>query len=63
MTKRLEDSERVRRAYASRGERSQIRVGFLLDNEHREWLQRQPNKSRYLNGLIAEDIKKQEHSR
>lgn len=63
MTKRLEDSERVRRAYASRGERSQTRVGFLLDNEHREWMQRQPNKSRYLNGLIAEDIKKHSSSR
>lgn len=63
MTKRLEDSERVRRAYASRGERSQIRVGFLLDNEHREWLEQQPNKSRYLNRLIAEDIKMHSHSR
>ncbi len=55
MTKRIEDSERVRKAYAQRGQRSQQRFGFLVDLENYDWLMSRPNKGRYLNNLIAAD--------
>lgn len=50
-----EDVERIRKAYAPRGTRSQVRVTFLLDAEHYEHLQAQSNKGRYINSLIAKD--------
>lgn len=55
MTKRIEEGERIRKEYAPRGQRSQVRVTTLIDNENYEWLQQQPNKSRYLNQLIQKD--------
>lgn len=55
MTKKVEDTERRRRAYAPRGQRSQVRVTTLIDNENYEWLKQQPNMSRYLNNLINQD--------
>lgn len=55
MTKKVEDGERVRKAYAPRGQRSQIRVTFLLDSENVEHFNTQTNKSRYLNRLVAQD--------
>lgn len=55
MTKKVEDGERVRKAYAPRGQRSQIRVTFLLDSENVEHFNKQTNKSRYLNQLVAKD--------
>lgn len=55
MTKKVEDGERVRKAYAPRGQRSQIRVTFLLDSENVEHFNAQTNKSRYLNRLVAKD--------
>ena len=55
MTKKVEEGERVRKAYAPRGQRSQIRVTFLLDSENVEYFNKQTNKSRYLNRLVAND--------
>ena len=55
MTKKVEDGERVRKAYAPRGQRSQIRVTVLLDSENVEHFNKQTNKSRYLNRLVAKD--------
>ena len=55
MTKKVEDGERVRKAYAPRGQRSQVRVTFLLDTENVEHFNKQTNKSRYLNRLVAND--------
>ena len=55
MSKKKEDVERIRKAYAPRGTRSQVRVTFLLDAEHYEHLQAQSNKGRYINSLIAKD--------
>lgn len=55
MSERTKDGERVRRAYAPRGQRSQVRVTFLLDNENVEHFNKQTNKSRYLNRLVAND--------
>lgn len=49
------ERERIRKAYAPRGERTQKRMTFLLDQEHETWMKQQQNKGRYLNGLIAED--------
>lgn len=59
MTKVKEESERVRKAYSSRGERSQKHVGFRCDFENIEWLECQTNKGRYLNKLIEADRKRQ----
>lgn len=53
MTKKLEDGERLRKAKAPRGIRTQVRVTFLLDEEHAELLAQQPNKGRFLNTLIS----------
>lgn len=60
MTKAKEESERIRKKYATRGSRSQVRQGFLVDNENAEWLNQQPNKGRYLNNLIQADREKHE---
>ena len=55
MTKAKEDSDRIRKKYAARGTRAQVRQGFLVDLENVEWLKRQPNIGRYLNRLIQLD--------
>lgn len=47
--------ERIRKAYAPDGSKSQKMFAFRLDNDLREWLDSQPNKGRYLNDLIRED--------
>lgn len=60
MTKKIEEGERMRKAYSPRGERGQKRMTFLLDNEHVEWLEQQPNKGRYLNNLIQADKERQQ---
>lgn len=42
--------------FGKRGEgRSQKRIGVAIDNELEEWLNQQPNKNRYINGLIRKD--------
>lgn len=55
MSERIKAGERVRKSYAPRGQRSQVRVTFLLDNENVEHFNKQTNKSRYLNRLVAND--------
>lgn len=52
MTKKLEDAERMRKAYAPRGERGQRMVNFRCDLDNWELLQRQPNKGRFINEAI-----------
>ena len=56
--KQTEEKERQRKAYAARGERSQKMMSFRVDNEVAEWLNQQPNKGRYINNLIKEDMEK-----
>lgn len=56
--KQKEEKERTRREYASAGSRNQKMMTFRLDNENAEWLQQQANKGRYINELIARDMKK-----
>lgn len=53
MDKEQTKSASVRKAYARKGERSQVMMSFRLDNENAEWLNQQPNKGRYINELIA----------
>jgi len=59
MNEENEKRERVRKAYAPRGERSQKMVTFRADLDNIEWLERQPNKGRYINNLIAADRERQ----
>lgn len=54
MTKK-EEQQRMRRAYAAKGERNQKMMSFRVDNENLEWLEQQPNKGRYINELIVRD--------
>lgn len=55
MNQKKEEKERMRKAYAKKGERSQRTMSFRLDNELAEWLNQQPNKGRYINNLIQQD--------
>lgn len=55
MKKEKEERERVRKAYSPKGETSQKMVTFRCDLENIEWLNRQVNKGRYINDLIAKD--------
>jgi len=56
MEPKKEEKERMRKAYAPKGERSQKMMSFRVDNEVSEWLSHQPNKGRYINDLIAADM-------
>lgn len=58
MEQKKEEKERMRKAYAKKGERSQRTMSFRLDNELADWLSRQPNKGRYINELIRADMLK-----
>lgn len=53
--KEKEQKERVRKAYASKGSRSQKMMSFRVDNELQMWLDSQPNKGRYINDLVRAD--------
>ena len=50
---------RLRKEYAPKGQRSQKMVTFRLDLDNEEWLQQQQNKGRYINDLIAADMRTQ----
>lgn len=52
MTKKIDENDRVRKAYAARGEREQKMVNFRCDLENIEKLNRQPNKGRFINDAI-----------
>lgn len=49
------EKERIKRAYAAPGQRSQKMYNFRLDLENLEWLNQQQNKGRYINELISKD--------
>ncbi len=53
-----EEKERIRKEYGKKGERTQKMMSFRVDNEVLDWLESQPNKGRYINNLIADDMKK-----
>ena len=52
MTKKLEEAERVRKAYAPRGSRGQKMFNFRLDLDLWEQLQHVPNRGRFVNEAI-----------
>lgn len=56
--KKKEGEERQKKVYAAAGSRSQKMMSFRVDLENIEWLERQANKGRYLNELIAQDMKR-----
>ena len=58
MQQKKSEKERVRKAYAPKGERGQIMMSFRIDIENAEWLQQQPNKGRAVNAAIANYIKR-----
>lgn len=55
MEKEKAEKTRIKREYAKRGSSNQKMMSFRLDNENAEWLQKQANKGRYINELIAKD--------
>ena len=55
MEKEKAEKTRIKRQYAKRGSSNQKMMSFRLDNENAEWLQKQLNKGRYINELIAKD--------
>lgn len=55
MTKPKEENERLRKIYSSKGTRGQKHIAFRCDYENLEWLDKQPNKGRYINNLISTD--------
>ena len=59
MNEEKDTRERIRKAYAPKGERSQKMVTFRADLDNIEWLERQPTNGRYINNLIAADKDKQ----
>lgn len=52
MTKKIDDNERVRKAYSPRGQRGQRMFNFRCDLDNWERLQKQPNKGRFVNDAI-----------
>ena len=50
--------EGARKRKAPKGTRTQKMFNFRLDNSLSNWLDSQPNKGRYLNDLIRNDIQK-----
>lgn len=52
MTKKVNEDERQRKAYAARGTRTQKHVSFRIDLDNLEKVSRQSNKGRYINDAI-----------
>ena len=52
MTKKIDENDRVRKAYAARGERGQKMVNFRCDLDNIEKLSLQTNKGRFINDAI-----------
>lgn len=54
MKEKKDKKERVRKAYAPKGERGQRMMSFRIDLENADWLEGQANKGRAVNEAIAE---------
>lgn len=53
-----EVKERIKKDNIKHGVRTQRMFNFRLDNDLQNWLSQQPNRGRYINNLIREDMKK-----
>lgn len=51
-------NERMKKENIKHGVRTQQMFNFRLDNDLADWLKLQPNRGRYLNNLIREDMEK-----
>lgn len=60
--KEEELKERVRREYAAKGSRSQKMMTFRIDLENVDFLERQVNKGRFLNDLLAQARAQEEYN-
>ena len=49
-----EKKAQPRKGRAANGQRDQKMMSFRLDSENAAWLERQPNKGRYINDLLAQ---------
>ena len=50
-------SKGIYRAQSRKGTgRTQKRIGMAVDADLMDWLNQQPNKARYINGLIRQDM-------
>lgn len=49
-------NERLKKENIKHGVRTQQMFNFRLDNDLAEWLKLQPNRGRYLNNLIRDDM-------
>ena len=58
MTKKLNEEERVRKEYSTRGSRGQKMVNFRCDLDNVEYLNTMACKGRFLNDLIKEHREK-----
>lgn len=54
--KKETEGDRIRKAYAIAGTRSQKMMSFRCDLDIIEWLNSQPNKGRYINELVRLDM-------
>lgn len=49
---------RIRKAYAPKGERTQVMMTFRVDVDNRKWMEKNvTNKGRFINELIREYIR------
>lgn len=53
-----EVKERIKKDNIKHGVRTQRMFNFRLDNDLQNWLSQQPNRGRYINNLIREDMEK-----
>lgn len=51
-------NERKKKENIKHGVRTQRMFNFRLDNDLQTWLNQQPNRGRYINNLIREDMEK-----
>lgn len=59
MTKKVEETQRVKKEYAQRGTRSQVMFNFRMDAELYEEVSKQANKGRFVNEAIRACINKE----
>lgn len=53
----MTQSKGIYRASSRKGTgRTQKRIGMAVDADLMDWLEQQPNKTRYINGLIRQDM-------
>ncbi len=53
----MAQSKGIYRAQSRKGTgRTQKRIGMAVDADLMDWLNKQPNKARYINGLIRQDM-------